>query len=432
VPLIQQSLNQSILSYLAHAGRLFIILAFLAGNLTHAGNAELAQARQIHDRLTGIPPTNTVLSQMESAIINDTEAGAEAAANIAMLNPAFYNVTLKNYIAPWTNEDQSVFVDLNDYTATVIGIIRDDIDFRQILSGDIIYTANGTASPSYSNSSNDHYVALEALGPVAGDLSDENILVGTEQSSFGNLPAGATAGIMTTRAAAQAFFSDGTNRAMFRFTLMNHLCTDLEPLKDISRVPDRVRQDTSRSPGGDSRIFMYSCVGCHAGMDGLTGAYAKYNFDTSVESGSLAYNLPETPNDTSLNGFSANGISNKYHVNAENFKPGYITTDDSWINYWRSGQNELLGWSSSAPAGVTIDSRERFSTGNGAKSMGAELANSRAFASCQVKKAFKAICFRDSNNYAVDRQKVSDITDGFMSGYNMKSVFGKVAAYCSQ
>ncbi len=41
------------------------------------------------------------------------------------------------------------------------------------------------------------------------------------------IPAAATAGVMTTRGAASAFFINGTNRAMFRFTMMNHLCNDL-------------------------------------------------------------------------------------------------------------------------------------------------------------------------------------------------------------
>ena len=78
------------------------------------------------------------------------------------------------------------------------------------------------------------------------------------------LPPDATAGVLTSRAAAQAFFVAGTNRAMFRFTLMNHLCNDLEQLNDTTRAPDRIRQDVSRSPGGDSRIFLNSCVGCHS------------------------------------------------------------------------------------------------------------------------------------------------------------------------
>ena len=52
-------------------------------------------------------------------------------------------MTLKNFASPWTNRDQSVFVPLNDYSATVIGIIRDERDFREILSGDILYDADG-------------------------------------------------------------------------------------------------------------------------------------------------------------------------------------------------------------------------------------------------------------------------------------------------
>lgn len=434
--LTQQKLSQSISSLLAHAGRLSIILPLLAGNMVQAGNVEQDQARRIYDRLVGTPPSNSMLTDMETLIVDGggSNTSLEAAAALAMddpSDPSFYNVTLKNYIAPWTNEDQSVFVDLNDYTATAIGIIRDNVDFREILSGDILYVGgNNLGISNYSHTDNNHYAELEALGPVAGDLSDDTILVRTQQSSIpGGLPAAATAGIMTTRAAAQAFFTDGTNRSMFRFTFMNHMCTDLEPLKDISRVPDRVRQDVSRSPGGDSRIFMFSCVACHAGMDGLGGAYAKYNFNTDTNR--LDYAMPETPNDTSLNGYSANGISNKYHNNADNFKPGFIATDDSWVNYWRNGQNKLLGWSSVPAAGITIDSRGH-ANGNGAKSMGAELANSQAFASCQVKKAFKAVCLRNPEDYAADRLRVSEITADFMNNYNMKTVFGKVAAYCSQ
>ena len=50
----------------------------------------------------------------------------------------------------------------------------------------------------------------------------------TTQSAVYGLPAAATAGIMTTRAGASAFFIAGTNRAMFRFTMINHLCHDME------------------------------------------------------------------------------------------------------------------------------------------------------------------------------------------------------------
>jgi len=421
-------------SILTSAGCLSIILPLLAGGLVQAGVAERDRARLIHDRLAGVPPTSAVLGLMETELNSSADGGNNdpvAAALIAIDNAAFYNVTLKNYAAPWTNEAQSVFVPLNDYTATVVGIIRDGIDFRQILSGDILYTGNASGLPAYSNSNNNHYTALEQLGPVAGDLSNTSILQQTTQSSVTGLPANATAGVITTRAAAEAFFQDGTNRAMFRFTFLNHMCTDLEPLKDVSRVPDKVRQDVSRSPGGDSRIFMFSCVGCHAGMDGLGGAYAKYNFNTATGQLDYARTDAQALSDTSLNGYVAGGISMKYQNNADNFKPGYIATDESWINYWRNGQNKLLGWDYSASSNL-IDARGH-ATGSGAKSMGAELANSKAFASCQVKKAFKTVCLRNSDDYAADRAEVERVTGVFQSStYNMKTVFANVAAYCSQ
>jgi len=95
--------------------------ACLATNVALAGDRE--QAKRIHDRIAGVPPTQAVLDLMEA----DIAAGdAQAAADRAMENDGFYNVTLKNFVAPWTNEAMSSFVPLNDYTATVIGIVKDN------------------------------------------------------------------------------------------------------------------------------------------------------------------------------------------------------------------------------------------------------------------------------------------------------------------
>ena len=86
---------------------------------------------------------------------------------------------------------------------------------------------------------------------------------------------------MTTRGAASAFFINGTNRAMFRFTMMNHLCNDLPMVMDITRPPDRIRQDVTRSPGGVSTLFLTNCIGCHSGMDPMAQAFAYYNFSAT-------------------------------------------------------------------------------------------------------------------------------------------------------
>ncbi len=353
------------------------------------------QARRMHDRIAGVPPSDAVLTQMAADISAGNPA---AAAQRAMTSPSFYNVTLKNFAAPWTNRDQSMFVPLNDYSATVIGMVRDDVDFSTLLSADLVYTASTPGAPAYSSASNAHYQYLD----------DNNVdlkasLQGQTQSGLLGLPVSATAGIMTTRSAAQAFFIAGTNRAMFRFTLMNHLCKDLEQVHDTTRPTDRIRQDVSRSPGGDSRVFLNNCVGCHSGMDPLAQAFAYYNFNETT--GRLEY--------------SAGGVQPKYLINSDNFKAGYVTTDDHWNNNWRKGVNQQLGWDGSLPG-----------AGSGAKSMGQELGRSDAFAQCQVEKTFKAMCLREPGN-AADRAKVQQVKASFKSGgYRMKQVFADTAAYC--
>src|SRR5690606_6937044 len=232
-------------------------------------------ALQIHNRVAGVPPTEAVLQSMAARIEATAIAGA---VNIAMANEAFYSVTLNNLATPWTNRDRTVFAPLNDYTATMIGLVRDDADFRTALYDDVIYTSTSPGLPGYSNNSNAHYEAAQAQG-----VSLKNTLVRRSQSSVNNLPADATSGVITSRAAAKAFFIAGTNRAMFRFTLLNHLCRDLEQVHDTSLTPDFIRQDVSRSPGGDSRVFLNNCIGCHNGMDPMAKAYAYYDFEFDVD-----------------------------------------------------------------------------------------------------------------------------------------------------
>src|SRR5438067_1087662 len=170
-------------------------------------------------------------------------------------------------------------------------------------------------------------------------------------------------------ATSAASFYNGTNRAMFRFTMINHLCHDMETVMDITRPADRIRQDVARSPGGDSRLFLNNCVGCHSGMDPMAQAFAYYNFDATA--GQLVY--------------TANQVQPKYLINSANFPFGFVTPDDSWSNRWRAGANASLGWDPALPGG-----------GAGAKSLGQELASSDAFAQCQVTKVFQAVCFRAS------------------------------------
>ena len=382
----------------AFLGALLLFAAVPA--IVHAGPREIAA--RMHARLTGVPPTEAVLASMAT----DIQAGTLVnAAYTAMQNDNFYSVVLKNFAMPWTNRDQTQFAPLNDYVATVIGMVRDDVPFNTALSADILYVgASGLGLPAYSTSGNDHYAQLESSGAHLGDPA---VLVQTTQSSVTGVPAAATAGLITTRASAAAFFNLGTNRAMLRFTFINHLCKDVSDVMDTTEPTDRIRQDVSRSPGGDSRVFMNNCVGCHSGMDPLVQAFAYYDFlyATDPTVGVLTY----TPGK----------VVGKYFHNNTTFPMGFITPDDSWSNRWRNGPNSLLGWNTSLPG-----------SGNGAKSLGVELGASDAFAQCQVQKVFTAVCLRPPSNSA-DRSQVATMVSTFKQGYKLKRAFADAAAYCS-
>lgn len=411
-----------------HAGRARRIALAVAGLLlsqlpqpAQAGPYE--QAKRIYERIAGVPPSAAVLQQMAQLICgNGTpapcapgaagaapgSAGLVAAAAIAtnpQYAPTFYNVTLKNLSIPWTNRNQTVFAPLNDYAATVIGMVRDDVAFNTALSADILYTVNAPGLPAPSNANNNHYATAEANGV---DLS--TALHASSQSAAYGTPTAATAGLITTYGAEQAFFINGTNRAMFRFTMINHFCNDLPVFEDTTRPTDRIRQDVARSPGGDSRVYLNTCVGCHSGMDPMVQAFAYYNFAGTL--GSVM--------NTGTMQYTAGKVQPKYLINSTNFIYGFVTPDDSWSNRWRTGINASLGWSPSLPG-----------SGNGAKSLGTELENAQVFAQCQVQKVFQAVCFRAPQNTSADMATVSSLTSAFQSGgYKLKQVFQQSAAAC--
>ncbi|MEA3106404.1 MAG: hypothetical protein QOI88_1009 [Gammaproteobacteria bacterium] len=385
---------------LACAGSVLLLTASLAA----AATLNKDQAKRMYDRIAGVAASDATLTSMVGM------DATQAALNIVTKDPAFYNNTIRNLAMPWTNRDQTVFAPLNDYVATVVGMVRDDVPFNTLLSADLVYIADATATstyslPAYSPANNDLYQQMDDNGV---DLKAH--LVSSTQSALTGIPATATAGVMTTRGAAAAFFINGTNRAMFRFTVMNHLCSDLQTIMDTTRPPDRIRQDVTRSPGGDSGLFLNNCIGCHSGMDPMAQAFAYYNFNntdaTTADSvGKIVY--------------TAGQVQPKYFINNTNFPQGYVTPDDHWDNRWRGGVNSLMGWDPIQTG-----------SGQGAKSLGQELAGSQAFASCQVTRVFKYVCFRAPSNVA-DRTQVATMVASFKSSnYSLRQVFADAAVYC--
>ena len=366
--------------------RVLLFLLIFAPEIV-AGPRE--QAYRLHNRLTGVPPSNAVLNQMQFYIQNNDPV---AAAREALQNPRFYNVVLKNWVKRWTNEDQTTRVPLNDFVATIIGVVRDDIPFDQILYGDILYTGNVNGITPYAVDSNDHYQELEERRE---DLS--LVLTRQVQSQMNNIPD--TAGVLTTRAAGEAFYQAGTNRAVTRFTFMNFLCHDFEALHDIT-VPDvYVRRDIDRRPGGDSRTYRNRCVGCHAGQDAIGGAMAYFDWDGSQ----LVYTLGTVAPKINLNNL---------------FNDGSQVTDDSWVNLWATGQNASLGWRGPA-------------SGQGMRSFGRYIARSQAFAQCMAESVYKIVCLKTPER-AEDQVQIQSLALQFEANnsYNMKDLVARTSVLC--
>ena len=74
-----------------------------------------------------------------------------------------------------TNIDGDVFVPLNDYSATLIGLVRDDYDSRTILFEDILYVGQDSLGITpYSATNNTHYETLEDLDtPLKDNLTEQ-------------------------------------------------------------------------------------------------------------------------------------------------------------------------------------------------------------------------------------------------------------------
>ena len=177
---------------------------------------------------------------------------------------------------------------------------------------------------------------------------------------------------MTTRGAASAFFVNGTNRAMFRFTMMNHLCSDLPTVMDTTRPPDRIRQDVTRSPGGVSTLFLTNCIGCHSGMDPMAQAFAYYNFSYPAARSAR----PHADRPDRLHGRpGAAEVPHQQHQ-----FPARLLHAGRQLEQPLAHRARTRCW-----AGA----RSLPGAGNGAKSLGQELESSAAFATCQVTRVFK-------------------------------------------
>lgn len=369
---------------------IFILLFLKLSAVAIAQDNHRQKAWQLHNRIAGVPPQAAVLDQMESMIRNNQ---VEQAAQLAMQNPLFYGLTLKNWFKSWSNAEESNRVELNDYVATAIGMIRDNIPFDSVLYGDHLYVFQNVPNlPAFDPASNDHYRVAEEQG-----VNLVTSLTRTSQSAQTGIPD--TAGVLTTRASGAAFLSAGTNRRLTRFTFMNYLCRDFEAVMDFNTPDVYVRRDVERDPGGDSRTYRTNCVGCHAGQDALGGAFAYFDYrDNRVI-------------------HTEGTVQNKVNLN-NLFEDGHVVEDARWYNLWHQGANASLGF-----RGVQ--------EGYGARELGQMLARSEAFSKCMATRAYELVCLNKPSG-DVEMNAINALASRFEenNNYNMKNLIAGAAALC--
>lgn len=402
----------------------------------------LLKASEIYERLTGTktPIYNPLLLQMEQRLNAGDGVGA---ASLVTEHPLFYNIVVRNFAGKMSNRDETINFPLNDFTATVIGAVRDNLNAKTLLSGNYFYHGDPTKAAVPSDEvtdilrTNAHYEALDIGNynlkdvlmssrqlviaastsngnPSTNNNNIANITFTSEQNSW-------AAGLFTTRQWAQAHLVAGTNRRAAEYAFREFLCMPVENMADSTGPEDVIGRDIDRNPGGSRSKFTTSCRACHTILDGFRPAFAYMTFSNGFLKHSSK--VPNTTNnnldeDTSIAMRihpDAPLVSRKMNHNNETFPDGRILRTDDWVNNANGGSNKTaIGWG------------PRMS-GKGTAEFGKALAESKAFPKCMAKRVFFTVCKREPE--AKDEAFIKMVADEFSTterDFNLKYLFQKI------
>ena len=387
-----------------------------AVDMPHAKN----MARRLYRRIAGTPLMDDgLLGKMSTLLL----AGkALDAADLATQDNSFYNVTLKQLFTKMSNRLEDPSEPLSDFVATAIGIVHDNRDAREFLTGDRIYAAPDMA-PTSSNScanttiykNNASYAAIESAGTPLSSLVSVPQCAYASDNFTQDSPTLTTAedagGLLTTHKWGEQHMIAGTNRRPFEFALKQFNCLTMTQLADNSVGDSHVRRDVDRAPGNDPRTYATSCRSCHAMMDTAAGAFAYHNWYPNQD--------PNVTNDSRLflmrGGYGGDAVMPKMNQNSVTFPSGWISSDNSWSLDLSDKQAALLG----IDQGIAT-------SGKGVHALGVTLSNSASFRSCMATRAFSLACLRAPG--ANDASSINDLANYFVTtGYNMRSLFERAA-----
>lgn len=399
-----------------------LLLATLGQQVNAQDYSVRGNAQWMLERVTGVkwPADNPVIDQMAQKISSGDRAGA---AELALAQPQFLNITVKQMALQMSTREENVLTQFNDFTASFMGVARDNTDARELLTGNFYYRADPAkvtvaASDLAADilNTNRHYIELNTKNGVnLGDVLmkvDGQMIITTGTTTVPNPD---PAGVLTSRAFMGAHTIAGTNRRMVEYTFREFMCIKMANWSDTAASDIRVGRDVSRSPGGDPSKFQTSCKGCHTQMDGFRGAFAKWDFRGTEATGFNGY----VGVSTIPNGEVDGAVSRK--LNRPNFieySGGYVSTDDSWINNARGPANATrFGWGSDV------------SGGRGTNALGQLIANSARFTQCMAKRAWTSVCKHELPEAEAETLYVSLGMSFASGGFKLKDLFKAVAAH---
>ena len=400
------------------------------------------KAALLYKRLVGVkvPITAPIITEMANHISKGSRQDYLLAASLATEEAGFYNITVRDFATKMSNRDETVDAPLNDFVATVIGAVRDDINAKLLLSGNFYYRADESKAAVRSNTlndiimSNNHYEDLHN-----GNFNLKEVLYkespqvlydgGTEMSSEVNVkPNPDPAGIITSRAFMESHATAGTNRRLVEYTFREFLCIPMDKWSDGHGPDNFIGRDIDRFPAGEHSKFTSSCRSCHSVMDPLRTAFSGFTFANGfIKNASL---LPPNPSndvdeliaDDDPHTMSQNpvGVAYKMNHNSHTFPKGYKIPSGSegkaFRNYATRGANAAyFGWG------------EKLS-GYGVKQLGQMVANSKAYPKCMTKRVYRSVCKREPT--LIEDAAITKIAEEFSSStnnYNLKKLFQLVA-----
>lgn len=432
-------------------------------------------------RITGVIPD--VDSDEFADVYNLIESGDEENAALLIANDKnLINVKLKNFLKDWTNRKVSKNVSSSDMLLLMLGLIRDDRDFREVLTTNKIYKISYdgfkyTFPPSgdiakkpgeieqylsymgapdnlsfneitdkakynrgniyegsvYLNIDNGHidlnkYLVEENRIVKYDDFTTSDHVNFTLKDSSNTLREnGFISGVITTDQFAAEFFNAGTNRRATQYLFKNFLCKEFDDVADTTVDTQYIRRDVDRYPNGDSKVYLNYCIGCHAGQDSLGRAF--YHYDKSLVYNGMIYRKEHSFSPSTPNKLNKNIVYEDGFVVGTDKNGNSVDRKDVWENLWISGKNEELGmpdetvWKSSI-----LDTGEAHK-GAGVKELGEYLSLSTAFDECMAERMWEMVCVNRKDSVFESKRKE---LGGFFrnNNHNMKKLIAKIATFC--